>query len=361
MSSGNDGLEFSGHARSLNLSRLSIGTERPSVPRDGSQYFTPSTKKSERLETTKPSSVEWPNGAPPTGPKSQQYDISPPALRRSGDSLGYDSYRPSETSIQSDAYRSNKGGRRSSDWASDRRTSSDFYRPRTFHRMSPPAYGRRLDSDDSDDIYPRYSRPTPPVPRSPSNHSRASSVQHRQSRKSSLNGPIRQHQQQLQQELEAAKAEGVSTTYSSRGACEAALAAHNDTDDDPYSPRYSTPLSIVLTDAPNLQTIAPISTATTQQADANQSERHQAKIYTLGENILPGPIGLNFASIKKSRMQSDETSSLISDKTSSSKTSMKRKCVDCPINGSDLSPLFRCSTCPRRYHTCCGNPRPSTV
>lgn len=82
------------------------------------------------------------------------------------------------------------------------------------------------------------------------------------------------------------------------------------------------------------------------------------------DSVNPGPFGSIVSSnaIKRLRTPNDDSSSQKSEVTSSSNTSAKgKRCTDCKCLGSDLSPLFSCTRCPRRFHSCCGNPQPSLL
>jgi hypothetical protein len=102
---------FSGHSRSLHLLRSSsddsLATSQDaepkakdrrraspqaattSYPEKTTPWFTSKASDREQSKSERPPKNEWPNGLPPSGPRSHRVAISPPAVRRSSNENEY--------------------------------------------------------------------------------------------------------------------------------------------------------------------------------------------------------------------------------------------------------------------------------
>jgi hypothetical protein len=316
---------FSGHSRSLHLLRSSsdesLATSQGAEAKGSDQHYTSpkagttsgseittpwfalnaSDKEPTKTETSMRN--EWPNGPPPSAPRSHRVAISPPAIRRSSNEttlVPRISDHDSTASFARQSFPSSVQWRRP-----DALPTGASHRPEltTAHTSVSAGDTRKaaprsrimisasMIADANHDL--DNDRPTSPAP-----------------------------------SREALWAEGIGESGCS------VLERNSEAQPDSFSMHLDT-------------------------AEASQSER-LFKVNSLTHLSAPQP--------KQHSANLDETASVVSDLTMSSGAAVSgrssitsgsrtRTCHKCKKTAQAVSPLFKCSECPRRYHPHCAVPK----
>lgn len=309
--------------------------------------------------------IIWPNGPPPSAPKSHRKDISPPPLRRGGDS-----YRPSDRPVH-DTYRPSVEERDVD--RETRRKGPDVYRPKSSRRSRSRSRSRSTSRSSSDrDSYssslyetPRQRCSSSPVPW----ERNTKSVDNRMLDVTLKIQEAKERAQIIAANLLASR-ENAKPRDTTQLVTPAIMSGEHKVQVDiqkasPARPQSSgsySPMSHVsYQDRTPREPSVGIGPSSQHALDSCPA----APVASPTRNAIPQSATKSVSSSvpysKRLRIEREETCSIISELTTSTKSSIrKKKCADCKKPGNDLSPLVACSTCPRRFHSGCGEPRPSS-
>lgn len=351
--------------------------ERDNFPDDSIKSSKSQQRPSLSIPKHSNDSTQWPNGRPPTGPKSQSLDISPPPLRRND--RKYDTYRPSRQDSQDwiedvdDRWQTIPTSKGHNSGQSDRlndrdnvtkahlQTSHEYRNgdvdQRDVHRTIQDKTNQASILADAGSLSGVRIRGMAGADRefSPTSYSIEKADATNKDASIPGNFATEGFVSKCKISNESQVAFEVASTLNNGMILESATFNTDSMQDNSGS--YSPPDILTTIDMDNEMFIPRTDNAHVTKKEDGKGFVHLSALYH--SKSVEDTTNLSTLQIESPRERARTSNTPLSDFTSSSKSSsLRKKCADCRKPETSLMPLIPCTHCPKRFHSTCGDPRP---